>query len=122
MLPLRILRVSVLSLGALLAGGWLMGGAQAATLCPEHLTENGKFHMLQDMKIYDGAEAAESEIVAEASGKTSNWNITTLRAAGADPQAKCSFKHTDQTQLIAVPPDAKTCRFVSTYPATSICE
>ena len=117
MLPLRSLSVSVLSVAGLFAGG-----LQAATLCPEHLTENGKFHMLQDMKIYDGPEAAESEILPELSGKTASWNIATVRAAGADPQVKCSFKHTSQTQLIAVPPEAKTCRFVATYPSTSICE
>ena len=127
MLPLRSLSVRVLSVAgvlvaSLLAGGSLAGGAQAATLCPEHLTENGKFHMLQDMKIYDGPEASESEILPELSGKTASWNIATVRAAGADPQVKCSFKHTSQTQLIAVPPEAKPCRFVATYPSTSICE
>ncbi len=120
MSPLSAFCVASFSLAAAFAGS--PTASRASEACPEHLTENGKFHMLQDMKIYDGAEAAESEIVPALSGKTASWDISAVRAAGADPQLRCSFKHTGKTQSSAVPEDAKKCNFVATYPAKATCD
>lgn len=101
---------------------FLSFGAQAAPLCPEHLVEGGKFHMLEAMQMFDGPPAPESEALAKISGKTSSWDIAAMRGAGAEPQAQCSFRHTTQTLQVKVPATAAQCSFTASFPAKSDCQ
>ena len=96
-----------------------MGGV--TELCPPHLTEAGKFHMLQDMKIYDGPPESGAEILPRVTGKVSSWNIAASRAAGAEPNVVCTYKHTDQTAAPALPANAAECSFNAIYPAQTTC-
>ena len=90
--------------------------------CPAHLTEGGKFHMLQGMRVFDGPEPGHSEVIAKTAGRTSTWDIANVRATGSEPSMLCSFKHTAKTVTLAVPGGAQACVFASVYPAESSCQ
>ena len=94
----------------------------ATAVCPAHLAEGGKFHMLQGMKLFDGPEPGHSEVIPRTSGRTSTWDIANVRATGSEPSIVCSFKHTEKTVTLAVPGGAKACLFTSLYPAQSECQ
>ena len=97
------------------------GTAALATACPERLTENGKFKVLQGMKLLDGPGNSATEALPAAEGKSSSWDIAAMRAAGADPQIVCAFRHTGKTLARPVPKEAGQCTFTGGYPAQSSC-
>ena len=96
--------------------------AQAAEVCPAHLSEGGKFHMLDGMRLTDGPGYGATDVVPETTGKSATWDIAAMRAAGAEPQVVCAFKHTARTQRAPVPDGASRCSVDRHYPVQALCE
>ena len=116
----RLLAVSLLA-GTATMTALAADPGPAPAGCPDHLTENGKFHMLLGMKVFDGPPGRGPEVMPEVAGRTSTWDIANVRAAGTAPGVLCSYKHTGKTLTYTVPGDVKACVFTSGYPAQTAC-